>query len=70
MRKKFSKLFVLTVHIYIMNMQEYKLFHQLSEVFKKANKLGLLKQLLTDQRALRLEGISQNYEWILVVKKK
>ena len=53
-----------------MNMQEYKLFHQLSEVFKKANKLGLLKQLLTDQRALRLEGISQNYEWILVVKKK
>ena len=53
-----------------MNLEEYKIFHALSEAFKKANKDGLLKLLLVDQRDLKIRGDSQNYEWTLVAKKK
>jgi len=52
-----------------MNLEEYKFFHQLSEIFKKTSKLGVIRQLLVDQRNLRLRGQSKNYEWELTVKK-
>tara|TARA_Y100000296_G_C4993972_1_gene166816 strand:- start:291 stop:458 length:168 start_codon:yes stop_codon:yes gene_type:complete len=53
-----------------MNLEEYKIFAQLAEVFKKASKLGNLKRTLIDQRELKLHGDSINYEWTLVVKKR
>jgi len=53
-----------------MNLEEYKIFHALSEEFKKAAKAGYLKLLLVDQRNLKIHGESQNYEWVLVAKKK
>tara|TARA_Y100000310_G_scaffold256062_1_gene263761 strand:+ start:74 stop:235 length:162 start_codon:yes stop_codon:yes gene_type:complete len=53
-----------------MNLEEYKIFHALSEEFKKAAKDGCLKLLLIDQRNLKIRGESQNYEWTLVAKKK
>ena len=53
-----------------MNLEEYKIFHAFMEEFKKANKDGLLKLQLIDQRDLKIRGDSQNYEWTLVAKKK
>jgi hypothetical protein len=53
-----------------MNLEEYKIFHALSEEFKKAASIGDLKMLLVDQRNLKIRGESQNYEWTLVATKK
>ena len=52
-----------------MDLEEYKLFMQLAEVYEKAAKQRHLKQLKIDQRSLELKGISQHYEWTLVAKK-
>ena len=53
-----------------MNLEEYRIFDQLAEVFKKASKLGNLKRTRIDQRELKLSGESDNYEWTMVVKKR
>ena len=52
-----------------MDLEEYKLFTQLAEVYEKASNAGHLKQVKVDQRLLELKGISQHYEWTLVAKK-
>ena len=52
-----------------MNLEEYKIFHQLAKIFEKASKANMLKQLLVDQRNLKLKGNSQNYEWTLTAVK-
>ena len=52
-----------------MDLEEYKLFMQLAEVYEKASKAGHLRQVKVDQRLLELNGISQHYEWTLVAKK-
>jgi hypothetical protein len=52
-----------------MNLDEYKIFYELVEVFKKAANIGVLKHIRIDQRELKLRGTTRGYEWILDVKK-
>ena len=53
-----------------MNTSEYKIFHQVTEVFKRALKDSIITWLHVDQRDYSVRGESKNYTWTIKLKHK
>ncbi len=51
-----------------MNTSEYMIFHQVTEVFKKALKDSIITWLHVDQRDYSVRGESKNYTWTIKLK--